>query len=63
MYARHYYVVMSAILFLVVIPAVIAFLFSVFVAYYAFSDASERQLSSGEPDAHRLSIEVPSGQP
>ncbi|AIF83123.1 hypothetical protein NTE_01050 [Candidatus Nitrososphaera evergladensis SR1] len=54
---------MSAILLLVVIPSVIAFLFSVFVAYYAFSDVSERQFSSSESDAHRLNIEVPSGQP
>ncbi|MEO9363694.1 MAG: hypothetical protein ABI348_07320 [Nitrososphaera sp.] len=48
---------MSAILLLVVIPAVIAFLFSLFVAYYALSDASERLQSSSESGAHRLEIE------
>jgi hypothetical protein len=54
---------MSGILLLVVIPAVIAFLFSLFVAYYAFSDVRERQSSSGNSGTHRLNIEVPSGQP
>ncbi|HEU4984039.1 MAG TPA: hypothetical protein VFT58_00250 [Nitrososphaera sp.] len=49
---------MSAILLLVVIPAVIAFLFSLIVAYYALSDASER-LSDSESGVHRLNIEAP----
>ncbi|HVX02229.1 MAG TPA: hypothetical protein VHA09_03670 [Nitrososphaera sp.] len=53
---------MSGILLVVIIPAIIAFLFSMLVAYYAFADVSERQLPSGEPNVHRLKIEMP-GQP
>lgn len=53
---------MSGILLIVIIPAIIAFLFSVLVAYYAFADVSERQLPASEAGAHRLNIEVP-GQP
>jgi hypothetical protein len=33
---------MSAMLFVILIPAVLAFIFAVFVAYYAFADVEER---------------------
>lgn len=33
---------MSGMLFVILIPAVLAFIFAVFVAYYAFADVDER---------------------
>jgi ABC-type transporter Mla subunit MlaD len=54
---------MSAILLLVVIPAVIAFLFAIFVAYYAFADVNERQYNNSNTsdfsDVHRLNVGAP----
>lgn len=48
---------MSAILLLVVIPAILAFIFSLFVAYYAFADVNERlDIYFGFPDRVRLSV-------
>ena len=50
----------SATLFLVVIPALLALIFAVFVAYYAFADVEERlDYYYGFPD--RVRIGVPSG--
>lgn len=49
---------MSGILFLVVIPAILAFIFSVFVAYFAFADVNERLNSYfGFPDRIRLNVQ------
>lgn len=49
---------MSAVLFLIVIPAVLAFIFAVFVAYYAFADVEERlDIYYGFPD--RVPLNVP----
>lgn len=48
---------MSGIIFLVVIPAVLAFIFAVFVAYYAFADVEERlDYYYGFPDRVRLGV-------
>jgi hypothetical protein len=61
LHVKHYNV-MSAIFFLVIIPAVIAFLFSLFVAYYALLDVHQRQLPSSDSEGQRIKIDVP-GQP
>lgn len=50
--------IVSGVVFLVVMPAIIAFLFAVFVAYFALSEANERQLNL-DSNAHSLEIEVP----
>jgi hypothetical protein len=48
---------MSALLFLL-IPAILAFIFAVFVAYYAFADVEERlDIYYGFPD--RVPLNVP----
>lgn len=48
---------MSAVLFLL-IPAILAFIFAVFVAYYAFADVEERlDIYYGFPD--RVTLNVP----
>lgn len=48
---------MSALLFLL-IPAILAFIFAVFVAYYAFADVEQRlDIYYGYPD--RVVITVP----
>lgn len=47
----------SAILILIVIPAVLAFIFAAFVAYYAFADVEERlDYYYGFPNVHRLNV-------
>lgn len=48
---------MSAMLFLIVIPAILAFIFAVFVAYYAFADVEQRlDYYYGFPDRVRLNV-------
>lgn len=50
----------SAILLLVVIPAVLAFIFAVFVAYYAFADVEERlDYYYGYREGIRLNVPSP----
>jgi hypothetical protein len=47
----------SGILFLVVIPAVLAFIFAVFVTYYAYVDVQERlDYYYGFPNSVRLNV-------
>ena len=51
-------VVATGIFLIVIIPAVLAFIFALFVAYFAFADVEERlDYYYGFPRAHR--IEVP----
>lgn len=53
---------MSALLFLVILPAVIAFAFGIFVMYSILPDINDRLDSYyGYPDAKRLTIDT--GQP
>ena len=53
---------MSALLFLIIIPAVIAFLFGVFVLYSIMPDVNDRLDSYyGYPEGKRLTIDT--GQP
>lgn len=47
----------SAILVLIVIPAILAFIFAVFVMYYAYADVQERlDYYYGFPDRVRLNV-------
>ena len=49
----------SALLFLIIIPAVVAFLFGVFVLYSILPDVNDRLDSYyGYPDAKRLTIDT-----
>ena len=49
--------VMSGILFLIVIPALLAFIFAAFVTYYAYEDVQERlDYYQGYPNSVRLNI-------